>query len=138
MQRPLPLATVILPGVSYVEPTQQLVVELCVRDLGRAFAFYRALGFASLRLEKDFAVLTWEGHQLFLEETPHLPPADAVRANVRVMVPDVDARWHAAQALGARVVEPLADRAYGLRDFTIADPDGHGVRFGTFLPGRER
>jgi hypothetical protein len=29
------------------------------------------------------------------------------------------------------VLAPIADREYGLRDFTIADPDGFGVRFGT-------
>ena len=33
----------------------------------------------------------------------------------------------------ARVIKPIADRYYGLRDFTIADPDGFGLRFGTSL-----
>jgi hypothetical protein len=27
----------------------------------------------------------------------------------------------------------IDDRDYGLRDFTLADPDGFGVRFGTWL-----
>jgi NAD(P)H-dependent FMN reductase len=31
------------------------------------------------------------------------------------------------------VVSPIADRYYGLRDFTIADPDGFGVRFASTL-----
>src|SRR5262245_65583591 len=30
-------------------------------------------------------------------------------------------------------VIPLADRYYGLRDFTIADPDGFGIRFASAL-----
>ena len=47
------------------------------------------------------------------------------------MVPDVDACWRRAIGMGARVLAPIADREYGLRDFTIADPDGFGVRFGT-------
>ena len=38
--------------------------------------------------------------------------------------------------IGARIVIPLADRYYGLRDFTIADPDGFGIRFASALPGR--
>jgi uncharacterized glyoxalase superfamily protein PhnB len=53
--------------------------------------------------------------------------------NVRVMVPDVDAVWQRVNALGLHVVAPLADRAYHLRDFTIVDPDGFGVRFATRL-----
>jgi uncharacterized glyoxalase superfamily protein PhnB len=52
------------------------------------------------------------------------------------MVADVDAWWRRAVGMGARVLAPIADRDYGLRDFTIADPDGFGVRFGTRIePG---
>ena len=71
-----------------------------------------------------------ENHRFFLEPRPDLPaPADHPQANVRIMVPAVD---EYAQ-LGARVIKPIADRHYGLRDFTIADPDGFGLRFGTRL-----
>ena len=38
------------------------------------------------------------------------------------MVPDVDRYWALAQTLDARVLAPIADRDYGLRDFTILDP----------------
>ena len=54
-------------------------------------------------------------------------------ANVRVMVPNVDDCWRLANEIGARIVVPIADRYYGLRDFTIADPDGFGVRFASTL-----
>ena len=37
--------------------------------------------------------------------------------------------------MGAPVLAPIADREYGLRDFTILDPDGFGVRFGARLGG---
>jgi uncharacterized glyoxalase superfamily protein PhnB len=50
-----------------------------------------------------------------------------------VMVPRVDDCWQLARESGARIVVPIADRYYGLRDFTIADPDGFGVRFATLL-----
>jgi hypothetical protein len=33
------------------------------------------------------------------------------------------------QAAGVPVVVPIGDRGYGLRDFTVADPDGFGIRF---------
>ena len=122
----------------YVPPTEQLVVEIVVRDMRRSTDFYRRLGFELLRDGGDFVELAWEGHRLFLAEVsafrdtgsverperPRFPPA-----NVRVMVPDVDECWRRAIEAGAPVVIPIADRYYGLRDFTIADPDGFGVRF---------
>jgi uncharacterized glyoxalase superfamily protein PhnB len=35
--------------------------------------------------------------------------------------------WKLANEIGAHIIIPLADRYYGLRDFTIADPDDFGV-----------
>jgi catechol 2,3-dioxygenase-like lactoylglutathione lyase family enzyme len=118
----------------YVDATEQLVVELLVRDLRRALTFYRALGFAVLREVDKFAVVAWEDHRLFLDQQEGLPepPATPVM-NVRVMVPDVDRLWQQANDLGLCVTAPIGDRYYGLRDFTIADPDGFGVRFATRL-----
>ena len=119
----------------HVDATEQLVVELLVRELRRSLSFYLALGFHLLREEQRFAVLTWEDHRLFLDQQDHLPepPATPVM-NVRVMVPDVDRVWQRVQELGLRVTAPIADRYYGLRDFTVADPDGFGLRFATRLP----
>ena len=122
----------------YVDPTEQLVTEIVVRDIRRSVEFYRLLGFELLRDGGDFVELTWEDHRLFLAELSafhevaraELPaPPEIPLANVRVMVPDVDNRWRQANEIGARIVIPIADRNYGLRDFTIADPDGFGVRF---------
>src|SRR5262249_25931936 len=53
--------------------------------------------------------------------------------NLRVMVPDVDQIWQRATELGTRIIVPIGDRRYGLRDFTIADPDGFELRFATRL-----
>jgi catechol 2,3-dioxygenase-like lactoylglutathione lyase family enzyme len=117
----------------YVAPTEQLVVEIFVRDAARAKSFYEQLGFEILADRGSFVVLSWEGHELFLDERRGLRPLARPAANMRVMVPDVDRHWAQARKLGARVVETIGDREYGLRDFTIADPDGFGVRFGTEL-----
>lgn len=115
-----------------IPSTEQLVVEVYARDLQRSMEFYQALGFEVRSAEVDFVVLAWENHRFFLEPRPDLPaPADQPPANVRIMVPDVDKYWAIAQQLGARVIKPIEDRYYGLRDFTIADPDGFGLRFGT-------
>jgi catechol 2,3-dioxygenase-like lactoylglutathione lyase family enzyme len=115
----------------YVPATEQLVVEVYVRNLNRAVEFYQGLGFEILSRKHGFATITWEGHRLFLDERPHFEPPASSQANVRVMVADVDTWWCRAKEMGARVLAPLADRDYGLRDFTIADPDGFGIRFAT-------
>jgi catechol 2,3-dioxygenase-like lactoylglutathione lyase family enzyme len=129
----------------YIEATEQLVTEIVVRDIQRSTAFYRRLGFQLLRDGGDFVELTWEEHRLFLaelsafHEIDHPESLTAPRfplANVRVMVPNVDHYWQLANEIGARIIIPIADRYYGLRDFTIADPDGFGIRFATALGER--
>jgi catechol 2,3-dioxygenase-like lactoylglutathione lyase family enzyme len=129
----------------YVDPTEQLVTEFVVRAIQMSTAFYRRLGFSLLRDGGDFVELTWEDHRLFLAETSAFHGVDRVEsaappqfptANIRVMVPNVDDFWQLARECNARIVVPIGDRYYGLRDFTIADPDGFGVRFATTLTDR--
>ena len=118
----------------YVDSTQQLVVELSVRDLQRSLAFYEGVGFHVQRAETMFAVVAWEDHHLFLSQDGTLLEALAAPImNVRVMVPDVDHLWQRVNELQLPVVAPIGDRSYGLRDFTIVDPDGFGIRFATWL-----
>ena len=120
----------------YVEATDQLVVEVFVRDIRRSTAFYRSLGFDLVRDAGSFVEVGWEGHKLFLDERPSLATRpEHPRANVRVMVPNVDAWWDRALAAGAAVFQTIGDRPYGLRDFTILDPDGFGLRFASLLEG---
>jgi catechol 2,3-dioxygenase-like lactoylglutathione lyase family enzyme len=126
----------------YVPSTEQLVTEIVVRDIKASTEFYRRLGFALLRDGGDFVELTWEDHRLFLAQISAFDAVEQVDlpapprfplANIRVMVPNVDDHWKAANEAGVRIIIPLSDRYYGLRDFTIADPDGFGVRFATAL-----
>jgi catechol 2,3-dioxygenase-like lactoylglutathione lyase family enzyme len=126
----------------YVPATHQLVTEILVRDVRRSTDFYQSLGFTLLRNDGDFVELAWEDHRLFLAETTafhqgmqvNIGPRAAVPvAGIRVMVPNVDDYWKKARDIGAPIVIPIADRSYGLRDFTIGDPDGFAVRFATRL-----
>jgi catechol 2,3-dioxygenase-like lactoylglutathione lyase family enzyme len=114
---------------------EQLVLELYVRNISASADFYQRLGFRLLRAESHFVELAWGQSVLYLEEIADAPAPDGpLVGNVRVLVPDVDRFWALTQELGCTVIKPIADRYYGLRDFTIAGPDGVGLRFASRLP----
>ena len=119
---------------SSAEIAEQLVVEVVVRDLEHSLAFYTALGFTLARRDGGFAALQWGARWLFLDQRSDLPELSGpARANARIIVADVDQLWATAQALGLPVERPIANRSYGLRDFTVRDPDGFELRFATPL-----
>lgn len=114
--------------------SEQLVVEIYVRDLKYSLSFYQRLGFKLTREEKGFAELQWDDSLLFLEEFKQMPPPPPFPvANIRVMVPNVDEYWELAKQMGARIFKEIGDRYYGLRDFTMAGPDGVAIRFAATL-----
>lgn len=116
------------------------VLELFVRNLDRSRRFYASLGFEIRRSGARFAEVAWEGTSLLLYQPPLARWAhtgevdDTPRTNLRITVTEVEPVWLRAQALGARILEPLSDKPYGDRDFMIADPDGFGLRFGSPVP----
>jgi catechol 2,3-dioxygenase-like lactoylglutathione lyase family enzyme len=123
---------------SHSDEFEQLVVELYVRDFKASCKFYQAFGFQMVRDEGDFAELQWEDALLFLEADPNAPPPPSFPVgNIRILVPNVDDYWTLSQQMGVQVIRPLENRYYGLRDFTIAGPDGLALRFATRLPDYE-
>ena len=60
----------------YVDPPEQLVTAIMVSDIKRFTEFYRHLGFALLRDGGSFVELTWEEHQLFLDEHTASPEGE--------------------------------------------------------------
>ena len=123
-----------MPVGSAAERAAQLVVEIDVTSLDRSLAFYLALGFSLERRAGAFAALRFGEAFFFLSENVTLPkPSGATRANLRVMVPDVDGAWQSALSIGATVERAIGDRSYGLRDFSVIDPDGFGLRFASVI-----
>jgi uncharacterized glyoxalase superfamily protein PhnB len=51
-----------------------------------------------------------------------------------VIVDDADAVYAKAQEAGAEIVRPIQDTAYGSREFTVKDPEGHSWSVGTYDP----
>ena len=119
---------------SYVNQGEQLVIALYAQDIQKSSKFYRSYGFEVLRDEGTFMELKWEDARLFLSEIPGTPsPPTNPIGNMRVMVPNVDEYWNLANEKGAKILSNIEDRYYGLRDFTIAGPDGLALRFATWL-----
>jgi catechol 2,3-dioxygenase-like lactoylglutathione lyase family enzyme len=113
---------------SVAERSAQLAIELRVANLAASIAFYREAGFVLERHAPGFAALHIDGRYLLLSE--HLAAvAGPNPPNLRIAVDDVDAAFARAAALGWPMKYGLADHGYGLRDFTVTDPDGHEVRF---------
>ena len=119
---------------STINPGEQLVLALYVRDIKKSGSFYRALGFQIARDEETFMELRWEDALLFIVEMEDAPrfPVQPV-GNIRILVSDVDEHWNRCMEIGAEILRPIETRSYGLRDFIIAGPDGLSIRFATLL-----
>jgi len=88
-----------------------------------------------LRDGGDFVELTWEDHRLFLRRALRVSqrPWSATNHTSAVSHRQRQSDWKLANEIGAHIIIPVADRYYGLRDFTIADPDDFGLRFRSML-----
>ena len=118
--------------------------EFFVRDVDASVAFYvDALGFTLLRADagadgrRTFAVVVRDAAEFMLAHEAllgtatreALPYPRAAGVDIRLMIDDVDAMYARVVAAGARIVLPVKDQPYGLRDFIVADPDGFRIRF---------
>lgn len=124
----------------YVPPKEQLVLEIYCSDLAAAHKFYtETLNFRTVRSSQHFIVVQYEESLLFLCSVHHapVPPQGMFAGNLRIMVKDVDAVWQRLQGLKVQSVLDIGDREYGLRDFTVAGPDGIAIRFGSRIAGVE-
>ena len=110
------------------ELTAQSVVEVVVPDLQATLDFYLRLGFTIERQTSTFITLRWDTIILFIAENNNAPCAPRW-TNVRIIVSDVDTIWNHVQSKRLPVGSPIADRPYGLRDFTVKDPAGFEIRF---------
>ena len=125
-----------LPGAvgSLEERRAQGVIELLVPDLETMLAFYTRLGFDLDCRHDGFAVLSGYGFRLFLAQDTHVPCPPQRQCNLRIIVDDVESVRALARQAGAPVSRELADRGYGLRDFSVTGPTGFGLRFAQLLP----
>jgi uncharacterized glyoxalase superfamily protein PhnB len=102
--------------------------ELPVTDVERAQQHYRdALGFEILWLYpgKEIGAVSRNDVAIFFRQR-NQPFEPAVHW---VYAADIDASYEELRSLGARIVEPLEKKPWGLRQFTVEDIDGNRFYF---------
>lgn len=106
-----------------------------VANVGAAIDWYQTIfGFAPGHVNQtpdgpNYAVLVQDGasilHLLQKDEAPH---GLTVPVEAQFWIDDgIDDLFAKVKALGARVIEPPADRPWGHRDFVVADLDSNLV-----------
>jgi predicted enzyme related to lactoylglutathione lyase len=106
----------------------QPVPELPVIDVERAQQHYRdALGFEIGWLDhgKEIGAVSRGNVVIFFRKKT--PPFEA--AVHWVFAEDIDATYDELKSSGAKIVEPLGKKPWGLRQFTVEDLDGNRFYF---------
>jgi catechol 2,3-dioxygenase-like lactoylglutathione lyase family enzyme len=118
-------------------PEQRVtLITLGVRDLARARAFYRALGWRPVEENDRISFYQMQGAALALfgladladdQDRPvaELGTGALTLAQNFATEADVDSVWHRAMAAGARAIKQPQAVSWGGYSGYFADPDGH-------------
>ncbi|HEY7549186.1 MAG TPA: VOC family protein [Hyphomicrobiaceae bacterium] len=108
---------------------------LAVRDIDSSARYFcEALGFIREWPEAtDWRLVRRDGVRVMLGRCPEAAPAAEIGPHswfAYLNTDGVDRLYAELVANGAIVLEPPADRAYGMREVVVATPDGHRIVFG--------
>ena len=110
---------------------------LAVKDLRVAADYFvDQLGF-----DRDFTAPGWEFlsfgiFKVMLGECADEMTAEATGNHswfAHALVENVDEVYEELLERGARILTPIGDRPWGIRDFTVVTPDGHRIVFGQLM-----
>ncbi len=105
---------------------------LPVIDMAASVAFYRATGFDVREYEEGggYAFVTHDDESVFdLDQVDvHIMP-ETNGAACYLIVPHVD-DWHIRLRAAGHPVTDVVDQPWGMREFTLTDPNGNHLRFG--------
>src|SRR5436190_1446151 len=109
-----------------------LMPRLPVRDIERSISYYQeALGFRlAWRTADGHLAALASGEIEVLLLVPWTADSPPPAQSAYVYVEDPDSLCAEYQQAGADVVEPVASRPYGMRDFVVRDLDGHRFTLG--------
>jgi uncharacterized glyoxalase superfamily protein PhnB len=138
------------PAGEYGRSLPRFSVNLLVRDVAAAAAFYREVLLANvLYHDVDFAALELNGQPMMLHadhtyethrwhEALRSPEPRGLGAELRLFGLDPDAAVVRARAAGAIVLAAAIDKPHGWREAWIADPDGYVWAVGVAIPSPAR
>ena len=106
-----------------------------VSDLDRSIAYYDSIGFTVTGIWGDppGVAITRRGKVSIMLQLADQVHNAGGRWYVYVYVADVDTVFAELTDRGVETTGPPEDKYYGCRDFTVTDPDGHCLAFGTDL-----
>ena len=110
--------------------------QLLVDDLDRSITYYKKIGFIfGEPWDGFYAIGLLDGLELHLKEVPKNPSErqhrrDNEHLDASAGVDGIEAFYERCLANGVAIIKPLADTAWGTKDFYIEDPDGHIISFG--------
>ena len=107
------------------------------RDFALSKRFYQDLGFDLVWSSEDLAYFRHGSSSFLLQNFYNKEHAGNFM--MHLLVKDVEAWWSHVDAMGLAakygvLVEPPADRSWGLRDFVVVDPTGVLWRIGQNIP----
>ncbi|MBN1176977.1 MAG: VOC family protein [Dehalococcoidales bacterium] len=120
--------------MGYISPT------LAVRDMKATLEFYtKALGFkAGMTFptldDPEYADISKDGMVLMFLPTKNagIEDGEALGRGVNLYLQidgDIDAYYGELKKRGVKIIADIKDEPYGIRDFTVADPDGYLLTF---------
>jgi predicted enzyme related to lactoylglutathione lyase len=122
--------------VDVMPPTtrfESIMPEMPVRNLSAAVEFYtKVLAFRLEHLHGDeYAVMRRENVRIgLMRATPEWPPGiGRMYAFLRGIDEFAASVESSISAAGGKLIESLAPRPYGLKDFAVSDPDGNRLAF---------
>ncbi|HTW03312.1 MAG TPA: VOC family protein [Streptosporangiaceae bacterium] len=119
-------------------------MTLFVPDLDRAREFYQQVfGLDAQPMDDDTVMLRFKDMAVFLHradaaQQPLPEVLDEARKGAgqfAIIVDDVDAVWSELAAREVEVLSGPADRPWGMRTVTLADPGGHIWEIAQQIPG---
>lgn len=108
-----------------------MAVVFFVSDVDRALAFYTdALGFRQVFRIGDYVGVEQEDAiiHLTLPTVPHARPVGS--GSIYVFGEGIDDYYQGLKSKGVSLANEPRNYSYGMRDFTVEDPDGNVLTFG--------
>jgi len=128
----IPVAQINMLDDEYVE----FAVEILVENLTKSIDFYKIIRFEVIRTynsdDYDFATLKFANTIIMLKEDRRVNKViDGSIIQLRFILNDDLTKFHEhVQQQNIPILKPLGDIYYGLRRFSISDPDGYELKFG--------